>query len=90
MNTNITNETRANLARAERVGTLRVLHDAAYAISALNTVLEDGRGLNGYTRGGLHRALELASDSLTERAEFLSEQQEALGFTHDHNREIEE
>lgn len=91
MNTNITNDDRANIASAERVGNICVLDNAVLAMEALVDALDD-EALNARhnTREGLHAALRLVSESLSERAAFLREQQEALGFTHDHNREIEE
>lgn len=87
----INNEDRANIASAERVGNICVLDNAVLAMDALVDVLDD-EAMNAQhsTREGLYAALRLVSESLSERAAFLREQQEELGFTHNHNREIEE
>jgi hypothetical protein len=94
MNTNITNDDRANLASAERVGNIGVLDNAVLAMEALIDVLDDdGMEARHTTREGLYAALRLVSESLSERAGFLRDQQETLGFgkaPDNHNREIEE
>jgi hypothetical protein len=94
MNTNITNDDRANLASAERVGNICVLDNAVLAMEALVDVLDDeAMNARHSTREGLHAALRLAFESLSERASFLREQQATLGFgkaPDNHNREIEE
>ena len=81
MKTTITNDDRANLASAERVGNIRTLNQATAALDALVDVLSDeSMETRHHTRTGLHVALRLVSEYLAERAEFLTEQQETLGF----------
>ena len=81
MNTNITNDDRANLASAERIGNIRTLNQAAAAIDAIVDALSDeSMETRHSTRVGLHIALHLVSEHLSERSEFLIHQHESLGF----------
>ncbi|MYL24738.1 hypothetical protein GLV89_13220 [Halomonas alkaliantarctica] len=87
----ITNDDRANIASAERAGNIRTLDQATAAMDAIIDALGDeSMETRHRTRTGLHVALRLVSDHLAERSSFLSEQQAALGFGDNHNREIEE
>lgn len=81
MKTTITNDDRANIASAERVGNIRTLNQATAALDALADVLSDeSMETRHNTRMGLHIALRLVSEYLAERSEFLMAQQEELGF----------
>lgn len=75
----LTDTDRANMASAERVGNIRTLDKAATAIDGIIGALNN-EGISTSTRAGLHVALGIVSDCLAERAEFLIEQQEVLGF----------
>ncbi|MFK7160250.1 hypothetical protein V6U78_04280 [Marinospirillum sp. MEB164] len=75
----LTDTDRANIASAERVGNIRTLNKASAALDAIIDVLGD-EGIRASTRAGLHIALGIVSESLSERGEFLIEQQAELGF----------
>lgn len=75
----LTDTDRANLASAERVGNIRTLNKVSTAMDAIIDVLGN-ESISTSTRTGLHVALSTLSDCLAERAEYLTEQQEAFGF----------
>lgn len=81
MKTTITNDDRANLASAERVGNIRTLNKAVSAMEAIIEVLDSEHvAENPRLRFGLHYAMSFITDSLDDRAQFLMAQQEELGF----------
>ncbi|MGP9549781.1 hypothetical protein [Halomonas sp. AOP42-D1-22] len=81
MKTTITNDDRANIASAERVGNIRTLNKAVSAMDAVIDVLDSEYvSENPRLRLGLHLALSFISENLEDRAQFLMEQQEELGF----------